>query len=84
MSLQTEERAMSYQEKTDRKPVEGAKQRKANKLILDESDKVELFHAFNKRGTSETRHKVAKFLRELDDKDGKDTPDCYWYSSPND
>ena len=47
---------------------------------LDASDETELFYAFRNRGDSATRKKVAALLRELDRKNGRTTPEEYWYA----
>lgn len=49
-------------------------------LILNASDETELFYAFKCRGESDTKRKVARFLRELDSQKGK-TSDYYWYAN---
>ena len=35
-------------------------------IELTQEDRIELYHAFKKRGSSNTKRKVAKWLREMD------------------
>ena len=55
---------------------------RAVRPLFDASDETELYHAFNNRGSSETKRKVAALLREIDKNNGRTTPEEYWYAEP--
>jgi len=55
---------------------------RAVRPLFDASDETELYHAFNNRGSSSTKRKVAALLREMDRIKGRTTREDQWYAEP--
>ncbi len=55
---------------------------RAVRPLFDASDETELYHAFNNRGSSSTKRKVAALLREMDRSKGRTTREDQWYAEP--
>lgn len=55
---------------------------RAVRPLFDAGDHTELFYAFNNRGSSSTKRKVAAFLREMDRSKGRTTREDQWYAEP--
>ena len=65
----------------DRRDAASELKTSSSSVTFGMEDENELFHAFKQRGDSDTRRKVAEFLRIADKVAGRTTPSGHWYSA---